>query len=317
MNKLQQNRIASMKIFYWQSPSGNFGDDLNEWIWDDLLPGWRAWDPERTLLGVGTILNRKNFSAGQRYLLCGSGTGFGEPPDVSDSDCWRVAFVRGPRTAALMNIPTDLAMSDPAVVIPRIARFSSRGGSRGTTAFVPHCVSDNLPLYDWKRICAEAGVEYISPRRDSHSVIRAISAAEKVITESMHGAIIADAFRVPWSAVSLVDNFNEFKWSDWGESLGLKFKITPLPKPVARKGFDAKVRPLSSAWSRLAARKPPEPLHRTSCGEVVDQAGTRRSLVAAIEELKGSRFHLSAEANLVGIQDKILECLSRVVRTYA
>jgi succinoglycan biosynthesis protein ExoV len=27
-----------MKPFYWESDHGNFGDDLNLWLWDFLLP---------------------------------------------------------------------------------------------------------------------------------------------------------------------------------------------------------------------------------------------------------------------------------------
>ena len=30
-----------MKPLYWESQYGNFGDDLNLWLWDFLLPGFR------------------------------------------------------------------------------------------------------------------------------------------------------------------------------------------------------------------------------------------------------------------------------------
>ena len=46
-----------MKPYYWESQHGNFGDDLNLWLWDFLLPGLRDVHPEILLVGVGTVLN--------------------------------------------------------------------------------------------------------------------------------------------------------------------------------------------------------------------------------------------------------------------
>ena len=51
-----------MKLHYYKAPQGNFGDGLNEWIWDRLIPGWRNWDEDATLLGVGTILTQRQVS---------------------------------------------------------------------------------------------------------------------------------------------------------------------------------------------------------------------------------------------------------------
>jgi succinoglycan biosynthesis protein ExoV len=28
-----------MKLFYFKDPAGNFGDDLNLWLWPKVLPG--------------------------------------------------------------------------------------------------------------------------------------------------------------------------------------------------------------------------------------------------------------------------------------
>ena len=43
------------------------------------------------------------------------------------------------------------------------------------------------------------------------------------MTEALHGAIVADALRVPWIAVKLFDHIIEFKWRDWCRSLGLNY----------------------------------------------------------------------------------------------
>lgn len=44
----------------------------------------------------------------------------------------------------------------------------------------------------------------------------------------MHGAIVADAYRIPWIPVSSFDSFNNFKWKDWSLSLSLKIKVNRL-----------------------------------------------------------------------------------------
>lgn len=52
-----------MQLQYFSHPCGNFGDDLNAWVWnawvwDSLLPGWKDWSNEVTLTGVRTLLNK-------------------------------------------------------------------------------------------------------------------------------------------------------------------------------------------------------------------------------------------------------------------
>src|SRR5690606_12799670 len=52
-----------------------------------------------------------------------------------------------------------------------------------------------------------------------------LSSAERLVTEAMHGAIIADVMRIPWvrivchSAYHEGPTVSEFKWQDWMQSL--------------------------------------------------------------------------------------------------
>lgn len=299
---------------YWKSPSGNFGDDLNEWIWDDLLPGWRSWQPDWTLVGVGTVLSSIHFRADRRYLICGSGTGFGQPPDVSDARRWRIAFVRGSGTAARMNLPEEMAISDPAILIPSIARFSGRQQARGT-AFIPHCDSDASPIYDWDRICRAAGLNYVSPRRDSHQVIRAIISSEAVITESMHGAIIADSFRVPWKPVRLVGNFNTFKWEDWASGLGLSFRIAPLPAPTIKQIPRIIGRLKHSFLRHVVCTGSNSRIVGPGLAEVA-RARTRDAMSSALRTLAKDQFYLSEQADLTRTQEKLRERIQWVAAEY-
>lgn len=72
-----------MKPYHWESHHGNFGDDLNLWLWDFLLPGLRDVHEDVMLVGVGTVLNDVLLPAKQRKLVIGSGYGYGAVPDIS------------------------------------------------------------------------------------------------------------------------------------------------------------------------------------------------------------------------------------------
>ena len=58
-----------MKPYYWESQHGNFGDDLNLWLWDFLLPGFREAHADVLLVGVGTVLNSALLPKDGRKLV--------------------------------------------------------------------------------------------------------------------------------------------------------------------------------------------------------------------------------------------------------
>lgn len=45
-----------MKLYYYESKLGNFGDDLNKWLWDELLPDYFDNDESVRFSGIGTII---------------------------------------------------------------------------------------------------------------------------------------------------------------------------------------------------------------------------------------------------------------------
>ena len=59
------------------------------------------------------------------------------------------------------------------------------------------------------------------------TVIGRIARADLVVSESMHGAIVADAFGVPWIPIAISHHFNSFKWGDWADSVEVPLVINP------------------------------------------------------------------------------------------
>ncbi|MCF1474805.1 MULTISPECIES: polysaccharide pyruvyl transferase family protein [Rhizobium/Agrobacterium group] len=217
-----------MQPYYWESAHGNFGDDLNLWLWDFLMPGFRDVHPETLLVGVGTVLNRALLPEGQHKLVIGSGFGYGSLPDMSRPEEWDIRSVRGPLTAKALGLPPEKGVIDPAVMLADMPEFQPLP-KLYKKSFVPHWESAVAGV--WASIVPKVGLTYIDPCGEAKAVIRQILQSEVIIAESMHGAIIADALRVPWVAVSTSASINSFKWNDWASTLGVTYK--PLRVPLS------------------------------------------------------------------------------------
>ena len=213
-----------LDLYYFKSAHGNFGDDLNTWFWDEVLPGWREMAPGRMLVGVGSLLNR-DLPRGQPKTVLGSGVAYGALPDMSDPEEWDIQAVRGPLSARALGLPAARGIVDPAVLIADMPGFRD-APARPRPIFIPH--HKTLGRHDWGEIFDRAGMDYVSPEGDARDVIRAIAGAPLVVAESMHAAILADAFRVPWTAVQVSHTFNLFKWQDWAASLEIPLHVTPM-----------------------------------------------------------------------------------------
>ena len=196
---------------------------MNLWFWGDVMPSWRDMHTDMTMSGIGTLINRSMLSSYPKILVCGSGAGYGKLSDIN-LDHVRFAWVRGPRTAALLGLEAGTAITDGACLAPDLPRFADSAVTRQGTIFVPHRLTANLAL-DWANIEQRAGLKVVLPQNDAVSVIKRIRDAELVIAESMHGAILADAFRVPWVPVAISHHFNTFKWQDWAESMEVKLHL--------------------------------------------------------------------------------------------
>ncbi len=215
-----------MKIHLIKEVHGNFGDELNRWLWHTLLP--EVWNDEGDVLfvGIGTVLD-KNLPPARLRIVFGTGVGYtAAPPNISaNSPGWRIYGVRGPLTARALKLDQRFAMTDPAILLATLQEF--KGLDRQGVIFIPHWKSVRYGY--WETICKALGIEFVDPCQDSKSVIRRIASAEKVIAESMHAAIIADAFRVPWIPIALSREVSPFKWVDWAASMDVPYSPVCLP----------------------------------------------------------------------------------------
>jgi succinoglycan biosynthesis protein ExoV len=130
---------------------------------------------------------------------------------------WKIYFVRGRLTADILGIDRSLALGDAAILLRSC--ILDRPAKQFPVSFMPHW--ESAACGDWPAVCEQANIHYIDPCASVDTVLHEILASGVVVSEAMHGAIVADALRVPWIAVRPIRGRNRMKWMDWASALDL------------------------------------------------------------------------------------------------
>lgn len=212
-----------MILYRWQGRAPNFGDELNTILWPRLLPRFFDSDPAAHFLGIGSVLDQRHRKNGLK-LVAGSGYGGYDRPPLLDNT-WLIHWVRGPRTARLLGLPEALGLGDPAVLLPCVGEGPGPPGTE--IGFMPHFESATHGA--WQRAASMEGILLIDPRDEPLAVIAAIRRCRVLLSEALHGVIVADALRVPWVAIEPLAKIHRAKWHDWADTLGLTIAFQRLP----------------------------------------------------------------------------------------
>jgi succinoglycan biosynthesis protein ExoV len=219
-----------MEVLYYRDPTGklNFGDDLNEIVWRELLPKHVFEVEDVMLMGIGSIFNADlaplSRTRGKRVFVLGSGAGYWALPPGWEN--WQILAVRGPLTAELIGKP-EVAATDSAALLSVLPQIVSLASERTTTLFIPHHSSASYG--QWEKVAAAAGMTFLDPRWPVPVVMDHFSRARLVVTEAMHGAIVADTLRIPWIPITIGPDTLPFKWRDWTLSLDLPYEPIIVP----------------------------------------------------------------------------------------
>ncbi len=236
-----------MKLYYHKAK--NFGDQLNPWLWDKLIPNILDDDQITAFVGIGTLLNEQLSQRTRKALkrvIFSTGVGYGKRV-VKIDDSYKIYCLRGPLSAQALGVPTELAVTDGAILVRRVLNTNSRKVNR--FAYMPHF---ELAGEAWKLVCEELGFGYIDPRWSTEKVLSCISQTEILLTEALHGAIIADALRVPWVPLVTSHTILAFKWQDWCQSMSVEYRplhMKRLHHPRQKLDFVSPAR-LVRDWAR-------------------------------------------------------------------
>lgn len=200
----------------------NVGDRLTPILLRGLTDCQPFYVPEHTegkLLMVGSLLDKA--MPGDTIL----GTGLNDPDFVLTHSV-RVLALRGPLTCARIDyVPTSVPFGDPALLLPLVYRPDVE--VRHETGLCPHYADKPLisPLGDELLINIEA---------DWRDVVQAILSCRKVVSSSLHGVAIAEAYGVDceWAVWSDRIAGGPFKYQDYflGTDRTEQEPFTVLPK---------------------------------------------------------------------------------------
>jgi len=219
---------TTVRSMYWWDGVPNFGDAIGPDLVRALLPvdnirHARAGD-EGVLLGPGSILD---YASKFRDVVIW-GTGF-DPhygrPQIKNAT---ILAVRGPLTAKALGINVPV-LGDPGLLLPEIYPLKP---TPNDVAVIPHHSTFRKRLRD-KLFCPfRAGYRIIDPRNHWTQVVQEICRSRFVFCQSLHGAIVAHAYGVPWCWWrGWHGRRAAFKWKDWFASIGLQprdFRLAQL-----------------------------------------------------------------------------------------
>ena len=237
-----------LQIYYYQRRDRrtNFGDELNTWLWQKLLPKVMAQADDAVLVGLGTLLNHllpKRLGKTGTVFIFSTGVGY-EQPLAAIPQHWKLYCVRGPLSAQCLNLPAEMAITDGGILLRRFV--SPPSSTPATVAFMPHVHHATFAGDFWESICRTVGFRYIDPCWPVEQVITAIQGSRLLLAEAMHGAITADALGVPWIPLTTSPRILAFKWQDWCASIQQPYRpvyIPPLTAAYPRYG-----RGVRSGW---------------------------------------------------------------------
>ncbi|KMS50860.1 succinoglycan biosynthesis ketolase [Novosphingobium barchaimii LL02] len=337
-----------MKLLHYEPAVPNFGDDLNGTLWSALAPSLFEGegvvdDRGEAFVGIGTIVG---IDPGRRRCLhvFSSGAGYTAADGWAGLDV-HYHCVRGPVTAQVLGLSADRALTDGAILAPLVDRFRfsaavEGAGARnitagGRTVVVPHYETIAFP--GWDHAVRMAGFDLVDPRGAPEVVIAALASARLVLTESLHGAILADAYGVPWRGFAVSRNFSTAKWADWTGSLELNVEIAlvppPDPMPLLRFGKRGEafgtmlqLEPEASFREFRSRIAPPAriPFLKAQAKRVLEDLPAARRLLGfspqrtakALAELATYEPYLSLAGRRDSLRDAMLQRLEALVRLH-
>ncbi|MEM9087511.1 MAG: polysaccharide pyruvyl transferase family protein [Cyanobacteria bacterium P01_F01_bin.53] len=236
-----------MKLFYYKTttPSQNFGDELNPWLWPRLISDFDE-NKKDVFIGIGTVLNDQTpqwVNEAKNAIFFSTGVGYGRSFRLQKKPNWRIYCVRGPLSAKKLKLPAPLAITDGAALLKRYFDPIAVAERAYAVSYMPHFRHGSPQRF--KTVCQRVGIHFIDPAGEVENVITQIAQSKVLISEAMHGAIVADTLRVPWIPVRTSPKILPFKWRDWCASVNLPYRGTIIrgAKPLSRRDYRYPLRP--------------------------------------------------------------------------
>jgi pyruvyltransferase len=231
-----------VKAYFWTGHR-NFGDLLTPLLMSQLAGIEVSWSPpaDAELIAVGSIAN--HIPRGWSGIVYGAGKPRqNEKIDLSKAT---VLALRGALTAAGSGAKGDYVLGDPGLLVSLLPDIT---------------VSDTIPLgvvphWEDRNLVDHFPGHPIDVQGDPLEVIRQIAACKRIVSSSLHGIIVADAFgkerrwerstrQKPFKFADHGTVVDRFLPSQWG-------RANPVKVKAAQKALMAALSRLQ--WQQVAA----------------------------------------------------------------
>ncbi len=223
--------------FYFEDGAlakNNFGDDICFPILERLT-GCKVIALEQTqlrrlphLVCIGSVVD---FMPDKQVILWGGGTIMGKKEQPLPMSLRKVCAVRGPLTRDWLlghGVDCPAIYGDPALLLPLV--YKPKVNRRYKVGFVPHYADYSLPHVEaFRQAHPEVCFIRLQHYTSWQQVIDEICSCDCIVSSSLHGLIVSDAYGVPNVRACFSDLIcgGDYKYKDYYGGVGRQY-VEPL-----------------------------------------------------------------------------------------
>jgi len=216
---------------YWWNKVPNFGDALAPLLLQQFSDIEKVeWDTisRSTIVSVGSIL--EHIPPDWDGYILGSGKLFESGRLHDFRNTAKILALRGPLSAR--GFKGNFTLGDPGILANELVEPQEKKWDLG---IVPHWRDKELADRFISLIPAKSTYKVIKISDDPLQVIREIGSSRRIVTSSLHGAILADAFGGIPRRIEICDEMlkegGAFKFRDYSESINTPFEAGKMMEP--------------------------------------------------------------------------------------
>lgn len=215
---------------YWWREVPNFGDALAPLLLEYFSGLEVQWDTisRAQVASIGSILEHIP-PLWDGYIL-GSGKLMKESRLHLHTKTAHILSLRGPLSA--QGVPGSFTLGDPGLLADELVGPQEKQWDLG---ILPHWQDRELAIKFSALVKPPFTYKIINPRGNPLTVVKQIGACRRIVTSSLHGMIVADAFGGIPRRVEICPKMwrdgGDFKFKDYSLSIQAPFKIGEMIEP--------------------------------------------------------------------------------------
>lgn len=235
---------------YWWRPSGkgqsNLGDEISPIVLSHVSGRRiiRAGLDDCEGIAIGSVFYPRKASARKRskpLFVWGSGTLKPRPCSYQGLSVI-LAALRGPRTASQIENCPDVPFGDPGLFVREI--WPKQEPSTGRVGIIPHHGLRRHPATTRLSEALENSLMIDFTSADLSGPLQTLSSCQFIVSSSLHGLIIADAYGIPSVFWNELGEENEWKFLDYFEGVGRQDYVALTAEQIVEAAAHGEIRNL-------------------------------------------------------------------------